>query len=275
MSTGRPSLPTRVGHAEWGDNHFRGYSVLHDLAGREGITSLLALAIAGRRLEENERLMLDDVATVTIVADPRIWPLKLVRVMSSYGGCNAAVAAITISLEDAPIGHHAAGRAAEVLIQLRQGLSAEGAELRAKDDGVFEDLCRRLVRDNDRPFGFEVPFRDRDERVDMVSDRVAARGRSDLPYWRLFVKAADVFWRIKRLRPNIPVAMGAICLDMGFAPAQIGPLMTAMGASPFWANAVEGAEQAPACLQMLPADCVRYVGPPARLSPRAAAARSR
>jgi hypothetical protein len=188
--------------------------------------------------------------------------------MSSYGGCNAAVAALTVSLEDAPIGHHAAGRAAEVLIQLRRGLLADGANLGEKDDAVFDDHCRRLVRDNDRPFGFEVPFRERDERVDMVSDRVAARGRSDLPYWRLFVKAADAFWRMKRLRPNIPVAMGAICLDMGFTSAQIGPLMTVMCASPFWANAVEGAEQAPACLQTLPADCVRYVGPGTRLSPR-------
>jgi hypothetical protein len=275
VSNDRPTLPTRVGHAEWGDNRFRGYSVARDLAGHEGMTGLLALAIAGRRLDDNERLMLDDLATVTTVADPRIWPLKLVRITAAYGGCNAAVAALMVGLEGAPIGYHASGRAAEFLLRLHDGLLAEGSNVAETDDAVFEAYCRRLVGDTGRPFGFEVPFRERDERVDMLADRVAARGRRELPHWRLFVKAAEVFWRISGVRPNIPVAMSAVCLDMGFTPAQIGPLMTAMGACAFWANAFEGAEQAPACLQNLPAECVRYVGPAPRLSPRAVDARSK
>jgi hypothetical protein len=269
VSENRFTLRTRVGHAEWGDNRFRGYSVARDLAGHEAMTSLLALAIAGRRLDDNERLMLDDLATVTTVADPRVWPLKLVRVTAAYGGCNAAVAALTVGLEEAPIGYHAAGRAAAVLVELREGLLAEGADVLKVDDEVFERHCRRRIGDSGRPFGFEVPFRERDERIDMLTERVAARGRSALPYWRLFVRASDAYWQISKVRPNIPVPLGAICLDMGFTPAQIGPLMTAIGASAFWANACEGAEQAPACLQKLPDECVRYVGPAPRLSPRA------
>lgn len=275
MSREIPPLLTRVGHAEWGDNHFRGYSVARDLAGRESLTGLFALAIAGRRLDENERLMLDDVVTVTNVADPRIWPLKLIRLTSAYGGCNAAVAALTVALEEAPIGHYAAGRAAEILLQMREGLAASGAE-DSKDLGsALEKQCRNWVDDKGQPFGFGVFFRPRDERVDMLTERVAARGRSELPYWRLFIDVADVFWRISNVRPNMPVAMGAICLDMGFIPAQIGPLMTAMGASAFWANAFEGAQQSPSCLQQLPSESVRYVGPAPKLSPRAALARSK
>jgi hypothetical protein len=270
-------LPTRVGHADWGDNQFRGYSVARDLAGHETITSLLVLGIVGRRLDENERLMLDDLATVTSATDPRIWPLKMVRVASAYAGCGAAVAALTVYLEgapiaryaaDAPTGHHAAGRAAQILVDLRDAVLA-GGNPDAGADAILESHCRRMVGDKGGPFGFGVSLRHRDERIDLLAERVAARGRNELPYWRLFVNAAEIFWRLGSLRPNAPVAMGAVLLDMGFTPAQIGPLMLAIGAPAFWANAFEGAEQAPACLRTLPADCVRYVGPVRRSTPRA------
>jgi hypothetical protein len=264
-------LPTRVGHAEWGDNRFRGYSVACDLAGRESMAGLLALAIAGRRVDDNERLILDDIATIISVADPRIWLLKLVRLASAYGGCNAGVAAITVSLENAPIGHHATGTAAELLLDMRRGLLAAGADGEDPDDRVLEEQCRRSLADHRQPFGFWVPFRARDERVEMLAERVAARGRATLPYWRLFAKIADIFWRIDNLRPSAPVAVSAVCLDMGFTPVQIGPLVTAMGASDFWANAFEGAAQMPPSLQTIPASWVRYLGPQPRMSPRALA----
>ena len=273
MSNERPTLPTRVGLAEWGDNRFRGYSAAHDLSGRESLSGLLVLAIAGRRIDANERLMLDDMATVTNVADPRIWPLKLVRVTSAYGGCLAAFAAVTVSLEGARIGHEMVGRAAETLVQLRQRLLASGANDVESDD-VLEEHCRRLLADQGRVLGLGVPFRPRDERVDMLVERVAARGRGDLPYWQLFTKAAETFWRIRKVRPNMGLAAAAICLDMRFSPAQIGPLVTALAAPAYWANACEGAEQRALVLRELPASCVCYQGPPARLSPRALASQS-
>ena len=268
MNLEKPTLFTRVGHAEWGDNRFRGWSVAHDLVGRESASSLIALAIVGRRIDENERLMLDDMATATHVADPRIWPFKLVRVTAAYGGCQAAVAAAIVSLEGAMIGHQAAGPAAEFLLHLRDELLVNTANRAEEDDLVLEERCRLLLAQQRRPVGFGVPFRRRDERVDMLTERVVARGRSELPYWRLFAKTAEIFWRIKNVRPNMTLAAAAVCLDMGFTPMQIGPLMTAIGSSAFWANAFEGAAQMPPSLQTLPENCVRYVGPPSRVSPR-------
>jgi hypothetical protein len=273
VSSDKPTLPTRVGHAEWGDNRFRGYSAGVELSGHETVTGLLVLAIAGRRLEENERLMLDDMATVTTVADPRIWPLKLVRVTSAYGGCLAAMAAATVSLEGAQVGHQTVGRAAEVLTHLREALLANTANHTFSGDLVLEDHCRRLLAEHGRLFGLGVAFRPRDERVDLLADRVAARGRNERPYWQLFGKVAAAFWRIKNVRPNMGLAAGAVCLDMGFTPDQIGPLVTALATPAYWANAFEGAEQMPACLQTLPESCVRYVGPASRVSPRAAVRR--
>ena len=264
----RPILPTRVGHAEWNDNRFRGYSVARDLASRETCTGLLGLAIVGRRLDDDERAILDDLATVMTVADPRVWPLKLVRVVSSFGGCLAALAAGTVNLEGAIVGHPSTGRAAAVLVSLAE-MTAESL----RRDGVTEEwamdsACRELLSRSSRLSGFGVPFRQRDERVDMLTACVEARGRSELQYWRLFSRATEMFRRTKSLEPNIGLAAGAVCLDIGVPIAQIGPFVTALGISDLWCNAMEGSEQAAETLQCLPLDVVRYAGPLERVSPR-------
>jgi hypothetical protein len=270
-----PALPTRVGHAEWGDNRFRGHSVVRELAGRETIAGLLALAIGGRRVDPVESGLLDDIGVVASVGDPRIWPLKLVRITASYGGCLAAVAAVNVCSEGAMVGQHGVGAAAALLLDLSRRMRAfnvAGAspEILAQDDLALEDECRRLLEKKGRLFGFGVPFRERDERLDMLIDRVAARERGELPYWRLFTRVAETVRRIRLLEPNIGLGAAAVCLDIGFTPGQIGPLVTALCSADFWANAFEGAEQAPPGMQSLPLGSVRYVGPPPISSPRAA-----
>jgi hypothetical protein len=267
-------LRTRVGHAEWGDNRFCGHSVARELAGGETIAGLLALAIGGRRVDPIERGLLDDIGVVASVGDPRIWPLKLVRVTASYGGCLAAVAAVNVCSEGAMVGQHGTGLAAALLLDLSRRMRAfevfeASPDVLALDDLALEDECRRLLDKKGRLFGFGVPFRERDERLDMLFERVAARGRSELPYWRLCTRVAKTVRRIRPLEPNIGLGAAAICLDIGFTPAQIGPLVTALCSADFWANAFEGAHQAPPCLQSLPIGSVRYMGPPPISSPRA------
>jgi citrate synthase len=233
---------------------------------------MLILAIAGRRIDDGERAMLDDLAAVMAVADPRIWPLKLVRVVSAYGGCLAGLAAGLVNLEGALVGHPSTGRAAAVLVSL-----GELATANMRREGMSEELaivaaCHELVARGSRLAGFGVPFRRRDERVDMLTVRVEARGRAERPYWRLFARVTDMYRRTRNLEPNIGLAAGAVCLDMGFSLTQIGPIVTALGVSDLWCNAVEGAEQAPAILQSLPREHVQYAGPSDRVSPRASRA---
>jgi hypothetical protein len=261
------TLPTFVGHAEWGDNRFRGHSIARDLAGHESVAGLFAMAIAGRRLDPSESALLDDLATVIIVADPRVWPLKLVRVVSSYGGSLGAVAAATVCFQGARVGHPTAGLAAELLVELERRLRA--SPLGETDERALDDECHRILNERDRLFGFGVPFRNRDERLDMLIERVTARGRSNLCYWQLFTRVAATLRRIKNLEPNVGLGLAAACLDIGFAPSAIGPLVTALGSVDFWSNAVEGATQAPPILRALPESCVRYVGPAARATPPA------
>src|SRR5262249_2861665 len=78
-------LVTRVGRALWGDNRFRGFSVGDELAGATDLWSLVALAVGHRPLGADECAILDDLAACGCAADPRIWPLKAVRLGSAYG----------------------------------------------------------------------------------------------------------------------------------------------------------------------------------------------
>jgi hypothetical protein len=269
MRREEPALPTSVGHAEWGDNRFRGHSVARDLAGRESMSGLLALSIGSRRLAPDERALIDDLATVLTVADPRVWPLKLVRIVSAYGGSLAAVAAATVSFAGARVGHPAAGGAAEVLVAIERRIREKTSRGNVSAAAALEAECEQMLSEGGRPFGFGVPYRKQDERLLMLTECVAARGRSALAYWQLFQQVALTVRRVRHVEPNVGLGAAAVCLDVGFAPAQIGPFITALGSVDFWSNAVEGAAQAPAVLQRLPRESVRYAGPGDRVSPRA------
>jgi hypothetical protein len=256
-------LRTRVGHAEWGDNRFRGYSVAEDLAGQESFIGLLALGISGRRLNQEECGMLDDLGVVMTVADPRIWPLKLTRIVSSYGGCLAALAAGQLALEEAFVGHYTTGQAAQMLVRARQALGQRALEL----DCVVKH-CEQLLAAGSRLIGVGVPFRPVDERVTMLTERVRARGRDLLPYWQFLQVFSRALELVKNLKPNIGLGAAAVCLDLGLSAAQSAILVSFLGQSDFLANAVEGAAQRAAPLQQLGSEHIRYVGPPERVSPR-------
>lgn len=260
-----PSLPTRVGQARHGDNHFFGLSVGDDLAGRETVTGLIALSIAGRRLAPEERAVLDDVAVVMTVADPRIWPLKLTRVLSAYGSALPAMAAANLCIEHAHIGHFTTGVAAQNLVELARAVAA--------GDDVAGAVNEMLGRGG-RFMGFGVPFRPRDERVVSLRGCLLARGRAAKPYWKLFEALCEVMYAQKGLSPNIGLGVAAACLDLGFSPREISLLAVALGQTDYLANGVEGAAQAPDVLRELPPHTVRYVGSAPRKSPRALAAAS-
>lgn len=80
-----PVISTRV--AQMGErNHlFAGHEVFAELLGKESLSSLLALSAGLPRLSRGDVTMLDDLATVLMLCDQRIWPVKLTRLVASYG----------------------------------------------------------------------------------------------------------------------------------------------------------------------------------------------
>jgi hypothetical protein len=255
-----PVVTTRVARADWGENCFRGYRVLAELAGRDGFWAVMSLAVGGPRLSDAEASLLDEVSTCVLAAEPRIWPPKITRLVASYGSTLTAFAAGYLPLEGAFVGPWGAGDAAELLCTVRSDIHDDYEALEA-------DLIGRLAS-KVRLHGFGVPFRGEDERVVAIAAALERARRSEQPFWALASRMSLVLDRLKRLPINVGGAIAALCLDLGFTPRQIACLSMPFAATAFAANAVEGAEQASAVLRRLPEDAVRYGGVPPRVSDR-------
>ena len=260
-----PTIATVVAHGGHRDNRYFGYSTFGDLLGSETYTGLNVMAVSGRRVDPETRAMLDDLAVITTVADPRIWPLKLTRVVASYGGTLAAFAAGQLCMEGDLLGPWSTRFAAELWVELRDAI---GEDAVGDPDRVNAEVGALLARKK-RLVGYGVPFQTHDKRFEALHRRVEERGWQDRPFWRM----QEVFTRRVReeraLGPNILAGASALLLDMGFTAAQAPGVMTFLAQNNFAANAIEGAQQAPAVLRSLPVECAVYVGEPPRKSPRA------
>jgi hypothetical protein len=226
--------------------------------------------VAGRTLPADCIGLIDDVAGALTLADPRIWPLKLTRLLASYGSTMPAVAAGLLMEEDARIGPWAFTHAAHTLLELHTALGGE-----IEDAARVRETTKRVLADHAFVWGFGTPFRPYDERLVALREHVVRRGRDQLPFYRLMNLVSDVVRETRRAEPNVGIAVAALFLDMGLAPPQIGALVAGLMQHMFFAQAVEGAEQADAVLRQLPDASLDYAGREPRVSPRAAEKRAR
>lgn len=253
--TGRYTLHTKVGKAEPTENQFRGFAVGADLAGRASNWSALSLAVGHPGLCEERSALLDDLVVCSLAADPHIWPLKVARLLSSYGHVLPGVAAGILCTDGGFVGWAPYAAAATVLSSF-----ADADDF----DGALEESLQR----SQRLPGFGVAFREQDERVVAFRRCVAQRGLDQERYWQTFERLDD---RLRRrgAPANIGSASAAALLDAGFTPSQIGVFGVLLLFPNYVANAVEGADQAPRLLRTLPAEAIEDRTPPARMSPRA------
>jgi hypothetical protein len=261
-----PVLTTRVGHASHGYYSFRGYNVSADLVSKEGFWSAISLALGSRRRTPEEDRLLNDLAIALIGPDPRIWPWKLCRLMSAYGRFNVGLAGPIIAMSAGRVGPPALPVVARFLVELSDELHA-----RTDGDSLAETIKRRLASDPNPP-GFGTPYRREDERLVLITRIVERHGRAGGHYWQLVHRIAPLVFARKKLPLNAAGGVAAVCLDLGFSTSQIEAFGVLLLLVNLVANAYEGAEQAPEVLRKLPDHCVRYVGPPPRLSPRASGA---
>ena len=259
------AIETKVGFADAGENHFCGHRVREELAGRSTWASLMALAIGAPAIDSEAAAMIDDAATCTLAADPRIWPLKVTRLVSAYGGTLAGFCAGHMLLEEAIMGPWPTSKSAELLLEIRAAL---GDDL--GDEAVARWLDGELASGR-KLAGFGVPFRPIDERVIALTECVERRGRSSGTMWSLAMKLDRMLFEKKKVHGNQSLALGALFLDLGFTPPQISVLTTAILDLCFYANAIEEAALRSPALQTLPLESVEYVGRGRMTSPRALA----
>jgi len=256
------SIRTRVARADHGDNQYAGHSVLRDLAGRASTAATLALAAGMTAISEDDARVLDDVLVCSLAADPRIWPVKVSRLISSYGGTAIGYGAAHLSLEGARVSPWPTGECGELLVELgaQLGESPSAEDVQRVVDARLEG--RRMFA------GFGVVFRDEDERMVALEACLERKHRTGRRYWRLMRLVEAALLRHKKLPANAGAGVAAACLDVGMTPRQAAIFATACASVCFLANAVEGAEQRPAVLRRLPDEALRYEGPAARPSPR-------
>lgn len=259
-------IRTRVAVALEDDHIFRGFRVFAELAGRETFAGLTALAVIGRPIEAEDLGVIDDIACVMCVADPRIWPLKMSRVLASYGGFVLGSFGANLCLEEALIGPWSCGGAAQVLSEIASEVGP-----RTSDGEAVRAAVLRRVEQGERLPGFGVPLRDADERLVALRACLRRRGRDGRPAWQLMETLSDSMRSARGLEPNIAMGLAAAALDLGVRPEHVAPLMVCLLQPTFAANAREGAEQRSAFLRDMPREHVEYVGAPPRTSPRARA----
>ena len=259
-----PAITTRVAHAGFHDHRWFGHAVFGELLGEETALGLVLLAVRGRRATEVERALLEDLAVTVTVADPRIWPLKIARLLASYGSPLAGFGGAHLCVESDALGPWLADSAGRLLLEVGEADDA--------DDETFTRAAREALRKRPMPFGYGVPLRPRDERFLALSKRISAHGRSTLKWWRVQERLTEHVRAEHGMEPNIGIGGTAMLLDMDLSPEQARVVTVFAMAHLFLANAVEGAEQRSSILQSLPASAVHYAGPAPRVSPRARSA---
>lgn len=258
------SVQTRLARAGDGAIWFRNLELTRDLIS-ENFWSLVSLSIGHVRLDDMECEIVGACVNLCGVGDPRIWPLKVARLVGSYGHTFAAIAAANSMLDHVPIGAWGTRMAAEFLQEIVQ--TSDGPD---DDANIAVDVVGR------RKFipGFGVAGRESDERLDQFApwydEKVVDKGR----HWKLFQVVAEQLERDRGLKANIGGAFAASCLDIGFSAAQVGMLAGYAANWAVFANAWEANRESPEVLRKLPDEYVEYVGPAPRLSPRARAARA-
>jgi hypothetical protein len=261
-------IETRVALHVLGDNLYSGHRTLGTLLGRETMTGLMAMAVTGRRPTTEEREVLDAIAVAMSSADPRIWPLKLTRLVASFGGTLAGYGAAQLAMEGTRIGPWPTGHAAQELVDLRSAIGD-----RIDDEAAVAREVSAFLEQRPRVVGLGVPLRERDERHVAFCSWIERKGHDRGVHWRLHKAVGEVARARRNVGTNIVFGVAAVLLDLGYSPVQASAVTTFLNQNVFAANAFEAAQQCEPLMQKLPDDCVTYVGAAPRVSPRAASSR--
>jgi Citrate synthase, C-terminal domain len=269
-----PSAPRpvqRAGHIGSDDNRFCGASVFADLAARAADpTALLCLAFGVPLPDADGREVLRLAALCVTSPDARVWPLKMTRVLSSYGNPFAGFFAAQLANYSDRMGP---GTAAHAAVSLRW-LDARLERSARDDDGDYPPAAvaaavAEHLASRGRIAGFGVPFRKDDERrvalFRLLSGHSAQRGRA----WRLHLQVVEAMRAKETLQPNIVLSLAALFLDLGLAAERAGLFLTMMMSHNFAAHALEAAERDRDLLRELPSSALEDHSAPPRHSPRA------
>jgi len=263
MTTEVPTITTHLGHAGWDDHEVRGV-VLFGVDPRTTSIPDLMLLTLGIPPHPKAREVVSVCVQAGLNPDPRIPPMKLVRLGAAHGHLLTALATGFVGMQSSYVGMTALSDAAHFLSALQGTLGWDFS------DEQLDAAIRERRRNRTGIFGFGVPGRPVDERIVWLSARLEEFLDGPRPWWSLFERTGALLSKYRR-QPNFGGGLAAAMLDLGGLPEHTAAMGCLFGLLPLVGNAFEGAQQAPVVLQELPPEVsVHYVGEEARVSPRAA-----
>lgn len=248
-------IRTKVGTILDGDNRFLGRSVFHDWSFRLRSASDAILVALGVTPTDDHREAWRLMSLCLISPDARVWPLKLTRLLASWGNPLLGYFAGQLVTTSRVMGP-GAGTGAGVCLQW----IADRVGGAPTDADVGEAVAAWRAEHPGPLGGFGVPFREVDERraalLQLVGDGPLAQGR----FWKLHLQLVPQV----AARPNCVISIAALLLDIGVAAERCGFAIAVLMPPVFMANALEAARTDGARLHQWPDDLVHYVGAPAR-----------
>jgi hypothetical protein len=254
---------TRAGHIQYGRNRFCGADVFDTLEARmRSPTDLLILSFGGRPLDDEDREVLRCVSLAVASPDPRVWPLKLTRVLASRGNLFAAFYGAQLANFTDIIGPNAATSCAGAIAAIAARVD-DPTDARALDVAIAAFLEPKPIVG-----GFGVPFRDEDERLVELERLLADHPITRRPWWLIVRALGRAIGERSNIRPNVVSALCAIFLDLGIAPHRAGLLLGVMMTHTYAAHAVEACDQDGPLLREIDVEHVDYRGHAPRRSRR-------
>ncbi len=246
-------IDTRVGHILDGDNRFFGRSVFDDWS-RSLVSQLDAMlaALGVREITPINRESLRLISLGLMSPDARIWPLKLTRLIASYGDPAAGYFGGQLVSTGKIMGPGTMVGAAKGLAWIAEQVGEDPS-----DAVVAEALAAWRARSGGRMAGFGVPFRAHDERRVAVLQMAKATPIERRRHWRLH---EQVVLAMVGHEPNCVVTFAGMLLDVGVAPELCGLALSVAMGHVFLAHAVEASTVDGERAHAIPVEQVEYRG---------------
>ena len=246
----------RVGHIGDDDNRFFGEAVFAELAHRVvQPIDILLIAFGVRHLEPADHELLRCLSLACVSPDARVWPLKLARILASFGNAYAGHFGAQLAHFSERMGPGTASMTAASL----EWIAARVAEGTSVADAVANHAGRIG--------GFGVPFRAQDERLLGLAKLLADHPARARPMWKLHEQVVAVMREEHQIEPNVVFPMTAILLDLGIPARRTGIFLSILLTPTFAAHALEAADQDAPYLREIPPAAIEYRGRPARSLP--------
>ncbi len=250
MSSKGPTITSRVAWGGVGEHFFQGHRVLGELLGNASLTDMFFLACNDALPDAESRRVLDDLAITITAADARIWPLKVGRIVASYGSAGIGLAASVLAYDRlSSLGPYTVALAASFLMRFERALAAGD---RSAQDAI---LSEKLLP------GWGIALRAQDERYLALAARMQGQGRCTRRFWAAHEVAVERVREARGLEPNMSGGFAPALLDLGIErPDRIALLVDLLCVHLAAAHVLECADQRPRAYRDLDLDHVEHRG---------------